>query len=132
MTTRVYVAGASSELGRAERAMDMIRAMPGKTLAMDWTVDIREHGASVPVGWSPDQKRKQAWICLEAVRTANVVWLLVPGAPSQGCWAEWGAAYAWHKHLVASGVHENSLFSSLTRYCPDTDSEAAKIIRCLF
>lgn len=111
--TRVYVAGASSELERAERAMSLVRAMPGKKLVHDWVSIIRHHGASIPPDWTSEQKRAEAQRCLEAVRTANLVWLLVPDVPSQGCWVEWGAAYAWAKYLVASGNCGHTLFGHL-------------------
>lgn len=129
MTIRVYVAGASSEIDRTEAAMSQVRAMPGKTLVMDWAANIRKHGASVPVGWTPEQKREEAQRCLDAVRTANIVWLLVPAVPSQGCWAEWGAAYAWHKTLVTSGPVEASLFACLPAYRLPCDEDAAVLLR---
>jgi len=91
---KLYIAGSSKELSRAERWIATCRAA-GIEITEDWVASMRaagpDHAADPEVLVSAAQRD------LDGVRSADLVWVLIPPAVagSTGCWAELGAALAW-------------------------------------
>lgn len=126
---RIYIAGASAELDRAESAIAAVRAL-GHTVVHDWPAVIRkvrhEQGRS-----DGDLTRAEASDHadedLAAVRGCDLFWLLVPIAPSSGCWVELGFAFgieAGADMVIVSGEHRRWLFASLSDDAFDDDALA--------
>jgi hypothetical protein len=110
----VYVAGASRELARVQRAFDLVGAATLLDLAHDWL----KVQAQEPI---PDdqlaraQARRYAAEDLAHVVRADLVWLLAPNEPTKGAWIEFGYALARGegKRVVVSGPCEQSIFCAL-------------------
>lgn len=88
---RIYRAGASSDIVRAESDIAALKAA-GWTITFDWTVAVREAGSA-----SPDDvktRRDAALADLDGVATADVIWIAQPAetSTSTGAWVELGAA----------------------------------------
>ncbi len=97
---RVFVAGASAEAERVRAAMDRVE-VEGWTLALDWLAAIEKEGTANDM---PRAKRATyALIDWDAVRGADVLWLLAPHRPSTGAWVELGLALAHGVRVVTSG-----------------------------
>lgn len=108
---RVYIAGASAEIDLVERTIAAVRAA-GHTVTLDWPAEIRRHGgvANGP-GLTLSQQRSAVGACEAGIVGAEAFWLLVPKAPSAGCWAELGAAIRERVDMIiASGDTQRSIF----------------------
>jgi hypothetical protein len=89
---KVYVAGASSEMERAEQLMAALRAI-GIDVVSTWPEVIRKVGAANPMTASREQRATWSAIDLDEVSRANVFWLLLPkGRPTAGAYTEFGYA----------------------------------------
>lgn len=135
MTVRVYVAGASDELERAQRAIDFIRSI-GWTITHDWVADVRRvrvEGGRADADLTSDEMRELAAADLAAVQGAELVWLLVPNTPSTGAWVELGYALALNRwtnapRIIASGPRAaGSLWCSLLEQF-ETDEAAIRTL----
>lgn len=106
---KVYVAGGSDErIQFARVAIDRLSSL-GFTITHDWTrcegYD-REHTDAERAEWATQD--------MVGVMTADVVWVMVPTAKSEGAAAELGAAVALGKKLVVSGRRSRgNIFSTL-------------------
>lgn len=103
---RVYIAGSSAELERAEAAMALARNA-GLVVTYDWTTDIRrarESGHATDATLPAHEQARAARADLDGVGTCDVLWLLVPACPSVGAWFEAGNARGLGKRLAMSGV----------------------------
>jgi hypothetical protein len=92
MVRTVYVAGASTELERAERAMNFVRRL-GWEVAHDWVADVRrvrEEGGREDDELTDAERREFAEADLYAVASADLLWLLSPTTASSGAWVEFG------------------------------------------
>lgn len=87
MKTRIYVAGASAELERARAAMARVVEV-GHAITHDWTRAMDDAGPEHLL--SNEAKEVHAFIDLEAVNRADVLWFLLPTIPSAGAWFEFG------------------------------------------
>lgn len=105
---KLYIAGGSRE---CELAAHYIAAMrvAGAEITLDWVREFRELGLATAPGW----EQKHAQMDLDAVRAADVVWLLVPEERSDGASVEFGAALALGKYTVVSGDWRRSIFFHL-------------------
>lgn len=99
MRRLVYIAGGSSERNLCASLMADARAA-GWTVTYDWTQD-----PGYLVSRSPEQLRAEAQLDLDAVRAADVVWVVAPACKSEGSHCELGAALAWGKRVLVSGPH---------------------------
>ena len=110
---KVYVAGASAE--RNERAIPAMKALRkmGGVVTYDWTIDVNQNGVAdefVP----EDIRFKCAIKDLNAIRTADYVWLLVPENYSTGAWVELGYALGMNVPVIATGKQaKRSIFTAL-------------------
>ncbi len=110
----VYVAGASRELERVQRAFDLVEAATLLDLAHDWL----KVQAAEPVADDQLERakaRNYAMGDLVQVDRADLVWLLAPNEPTKGAWIEFGYALARGegKRVVVSGSCEQSIFCAL-------------------
>lgn len=128
---RVYVAGASSEVERAERAIAALRRA-GCVVTHDWTREVRDHRAKkihdAEIG--DHECREIAVADLAAVRRSNVLLLLVPEQPSQGAWVELGCASGVADlRIVACGPNMCcSIFTRIADVMLETDDAAIALL----
>ena len=132
---RVYVAGASSEIARAEAC---IRALGAGRVSFDWPAAMR----AAPRGeadMTPDECADAARACLRGVDEASIVWVLLPtrGHVTSGMWAEMGYALKaadpkgtgeQRKRIIASGPR-HGIFWALAHEHFSLDAEALERIR---
>ncbi len=111
MTKRVYVAASSNQLERAGAVMDALEAR-GYEIAHDWVKIIIERGAANPTDASEAQCALWAAEDLIGVRSADVLFLLMPAEGGLGAFWETGYAQALGKPLVISGAYERTIFSA--------------------
>lgn len=137
MSLTFYVAGASSEMERCERAMAQLEAL-GLTNALDWVAEIRRVGGPSPAPGSP-QRLASAIADWHAARGAHIFWLLAPPPtkPSTGCWVELGmrienmrSKFDPHRlsRTLISGDAARCIFASMVTEF-DTDEQALESIR---
>lgn len=126
----VYIAGSSKELDRARKYMRAVRESDGLELALDWTVEI-EANRSANVGLGFGTRRAAAGADLEAIKFADVVWLLVPKTRTSGAWVEMGFTLANRIALICSGKTTQSIFCSLADHEFQTDHRALTHLRQL-
>lgn len=113
---KVYVAGASAELSRAERAVAWVHDS-GHQVEVDWPQAIAEQGSACPD--DPDVRLGCASMDMGGVAMCDLFWLLVPRSQTKGAWWEAGAAMARGVTMVASGTvsdMESNIFLELVRY----------------
>jgi nucleoside 2-deoxyribosyltransferase len=129
---RIYVAGSSRELGRAEGVIGALRAM-GHDITHDWTIEVafsRSRGQT-DATYSEEFRRRTAWEDVKGVLRADVVVVLIPSLdrPSRGAWVELGIALdAAHKPFtICVGDYSQSIFCALAdrRALKDEDVIAA-------
>lgn len=133
---KIYVAGASAELERAESAIASLRAA-GHEITHDWPAVIRRvriEGGQKDSDLTDEERHGHAHDDLLAVERADVLWLLVPDAPTSGAWVELGFAIglAWPdtategpRLVIVSGAkHRNALFCSMGDQAFDDDQAA--------
>lgn len=90
---RIYVAGASSEIGLVIEVMRSLRE-GGFEITYDWTDAVAKFG-SAGAELSEEDRRAQANKAINGVLNADILWLLVPDrAVTFGAWIEYGAALA--------------------------------------
>jgi hypothetical protein len=123
---KIYVAGSSRELQRAQHAMTLVRNF-GHVLAHDWVAEIQEAGEPNPVAADLEQRKAWARMDLERVAASDWLWFLVPQTPSTGAWVELGCALGWPAtRIVSSGANpEQSIFTALVDRHFETDTGAA-------
>ena len=97
---RVYVAGGSDERITHARAMIDRLTKCGIIITHDWT---RCEG----YGRESSENERRCWAMqdIEGVRSADVVWVMVPDRRSEGSACELGAALALGKRVIVSGPH---------------------------
>lgn len=88
--TTIYIAAPMSEIERAERMHRAAYAL-GYEETFDWTVQVRADGrpdSAIPT----DELRPHLRRDLDAVRVAEVHWMLLPSATrtTEGAWVELG------------------------------------------
>lgn len=124
---KIYVAGASSEIERAEAMIVRLKS-EGIDVTCTWTENIRKVGLGNPVNASHEQRRKWSEQDLVEVAHAQVLWFLLPRPPNAtfGAWVELGFAFARNKRILLSGSSSN-IFVGLGNVFID-DEEAFKAI----
>jgi hypothetical protein len=128
MNLRVYVAGASSELDRAELVIRKLREV-GVTITLDWTTNVREHGAGND-GGVPDDVLLPVLRAdmVEGVGRADLV-LMLAGAKSTGKHVELGGAFLTGVEILVSGpVHNEPWLRALGQRFYESDDLAIAAI----
>ena len=108
---RVYIAGSSAEIARAQLAI-AAATDSGFHVVSTWTNVIAKVGEANPEGATEMQRKRWSEVDLDEVRSADCVWFL-SGPTSFGAGVEWGTGYALHKVLIASGITKRSIFTAL-------------------
>jgi len=121
---RIYVAGASAELPRAKAAIDACRT-GGLEVTHDWPLVV-ELDRSTGGSTDPSFLDKCARQDLDGIESADIFWLLLPEAESQGAVFEYGYAVStdkwrtdkWGVPLVTvlSGPRVKSIFWTQADY----------------
>jgi len=130
---RIYVAGASGELSRAEQAVEVVRSISGLHLTSDWPANVR--GRDANRGLSEEVRARESDIAIEAVRSADLLWLLIPSVPTSGTWFEFGTFLEANrgrlgaKVIASGGEHDVSIFTARANRIFRTDGEAAVYLR---
>lgn len=127
---RVYIAGSSkpTERARAKRWHTSLRKL-GVEVTSTWIESVEKHGAGNPREMSISEREACARSCIDGVRAADLLWLLVPPleAPSRGAWFELGLMYEASSRalpsMICSGDTKQSIFCALGQECID-DAEA--------
>lgn len=133
MTTKIYVAGSSRDLPRAERVIAELRAIPGVEVSVDWPAAMRERGPDE--GLSDDDRERLAKADARGAYRADVLLLLrpTPEAPSAGAWVELGIALGAMRSpsILVAGEGTPCIFDALIPRdrVVDTDGEAVAIVR---
>lgn len=138
---KVYIAGASSEIARAEKWMALARAAKIEVVST-WPGVIRKVGAANPMTASRQDRARWAATDLAEVSNAEAFWFLLPeGKPTAGAYTELGYSVAlaamasqaramnveapifW---IICSGK-ETSIFTALADHF-ETDEEALQAL----
>ena len=122
---RVYVAGSSSEIDRAQRAMSVLRAQ-GHTITYDWTEKLlAAPGPDAELG--DEVLREHAIDEVHAIQSSDGFLLLVPRKKEwTSALVEFGIAIGQVGRFVVSSGPRWSLFQTLARRV-DTDAEALEL-----
>lgn len=111
---RVYVAGSSAEIDRAEQVMQAIERA-GHVVVSTWTEDIASVGEANPRDASAEERRGWARGCLRQVGGSDALVFLVPREPAttRGGWAEMAYAFRSQIPILCSGDTKQSVFCAL-------------------
>lgn len=125
---RIYIAGASKEPERVRHAMQRAADL-GYEITYDWLTAVEVEGAANE-GLADVKRKHYARADLDAIRAANVVWLLAPEGGSTGAWVELGFALALGRIVFVSGrSRQRCIFTSLALFEFDDDAEAIMALR---
>jgi hypothetical protein len=128
---KVYIAGASKEITRAERWMNRLREV-GIEITSTWVDNIRKVGRANPQGATIEQYKQWAINqCLHEVEQAGVFWLLLPECETVGAYVELGRAFTLGRLIVMSGRHRPIFTPALAQYHSHYDAEIADFLRRL-
>ena len=112
---KIYIAGASAELHRAENAIALARRSSCE-ITLDWPPFIRAHGGDVKDNRPGSERAKNATDDIDAVIDADIIWCLIPMEQTKGMWCELGAALALNqlakRDPVNYGHHETMIVCS--------------------
>lgn len=128
---KLYLAASSREADRVRRAQLAIRER-GWLLTLDWLTELESNLARGvrDADLSREDQRRHAQADLDAIREADVVWLLAPQEPTKGAWTELGFALGIGKPVVVSGA-ASCIFLELAALRCDSDESAPGAIEGL-
>jgi hypothetical protein len=122
MGLRVYVAGSSSDIERAERWIKSLRQR-GIVVTASWPEMVRQNGAEPR---SVDAATRARWAMddLAAIAHADVFWMLVPPAdePTIGAWIGFGFAQRSATTIFSGDTRQTSFTALGEEY--ETDDAA--------
>jgi hypothetical protein len=113
---KIYLAGSSFEMPLVNDYMRQLRA-GGVEITRDWPKIIREYGNRANRGLTEEDRVRVSLANLKAIDEADMFWLIVPTAPSAGCWIEFGYAIRVNKLTIASGDVQQTVFTSHAFAC---------------
>jgi hypothetical protein len=126
-------------MARASIAFSGVKDAADLTLAHDWVSQIREVGVANPDNVPEALRRAWASDAMEKIRTAPILWLLLPETETVGAWCEFAMAVAFHavqngprRRVVTSGPNAaryRSIFTALAHQHYPTDAEALNDLR---
>jgi len=123
---RVYVAGASAEIERAEALIARLRDA-GVEVISDWPENVRRAGAA-NIGLTHEVRLAAARACSLGVRRSDWLVVLEPKAPTIGAWVEMGIALAQGIDVLWVGEGDCTVFESLATSTVSSDDEAFRFI----
>lgn len=119
---KVYVAGSSAEMERAKSASIWLMNH-GFAVVSTWiqSIECNQNGIPNPRNAFTAQRRTWSEVDLEEVRSADLIWFLVPGPKytTRGAWLEAGFSIALDKVIVFSGDTKSSIFCALGKEFDD-------------
>lgn len=122
---KVYIAGASKEIERAERWARRLTEADIQVTST-WMANIRKVGQANPADATIEQYKQWAINqCLGEVNHSDVLWLLLPEAETIGAYVELGFGFARDKLIVASGKHRPIFTPALAKCHSLYDAEIA-------
>lgn len=130
---KFYVAGASRQIERAERAMAALRAM-GHDITEDWCAAIRAERARGVEDHelTQEQAAEYADRCIEGVKAADVLWVLLSDFGA-GMWVELGAGIVTDRAILVSGTAtKGHVFRAKAHASFATDDEVLEYVRANF
>jgi nucleoside 2-deoxyribosyltransferase len=130
MITKVYVAGSSKELARAQAVMAKLEEHDIHVMST-WPKVIGKVGAANPADATIEQLTKWTLRDLAEVEESDILALLLPAmdVPTVGAWVELGYAYARNKPIIASGPHRPIFTPVLVSvYCESDDDLVQRIV----
>lgn len=127
---KIYVCGGSSEMDLVAGYMSSLRAM-GHVITEDWISAIRVVGESNPRQITHRRRMRYASDDLRGIRTAALVWVILPVAKSFGCAFEMGFAVGRGHEVIISGDWRETIFSSMADFRFDEHEHALEWIRLL-
>jgi len=115
---RVYVAGSSDEIERAERNIAVLRALSTPAHPIEvvstWPSLIKAVGAANPADASTADRKAWSLADVAELERATILWLLAPTVGAgRGAYFELGYALALGMTIIASGPTTQSIFPSL-------------------
>ena len=114
---KIYVAGSSRELDRAEKMIASAVAR-GHTITFDWTIDMRAGPSDADL--DAHEARRYANMDLDAIEIADGLIFLSPTTQTKGAWVELGYAYGRGKPVVVSRPGPRvSIFEEIGILCTD-------------
>jgi hypothetical protein len=127
---RVYLAGASREVERAQYWSKAIRSCSELALVSTWHQTAKSWAGTDHTYPLQDQ-RNIAAVDLGEVSAADCLWLRVPHAPSIGAFVELGFSLAHRKRVIVSGPGcDSSIFTALANFrSPDDSLAFAELLR---
>lgn len=128
---KVYIAGSSYEIDRAERAVAALIDR-GVHVTSSWPRVVRTVGNPNPRGATVSDRFRWSVDDLAQVRDADLLWFLVPPisppeAHTRGGWVEAGYAMGLGKVVIFSGDTKQSIFCALG-YEVVEDVDALRVI----
>jgi hypothetical protein len=128
---KVYIAGASKEITRAERWAKRLAEF-GIEVTSTWIDNIRKVGKANPADATIEQYKQWAINqCLHEVEQAGVFWLLLPECDTVGAYVELGRAFTLGRLIVMSGRHRPIFTPALAQHHSHYDAEIADYLRRL-
>ncbi len=122
---KVYIAGASKEIERAERWKQWLESKDIEVTST-WIDNIRKVGKANPVDATIEQYKQWAINqCLHEVEQAGVFWLLLPECDTVGAWIELGRAFTLGRLIVMSGRHRPIFTPALAQHHSMSDGSIA-------
>jgi len=123
---RVFVAGSSKELERAERFIARVNAIHGLEVAYDWPAIIRAHDGQAN-GLTHEESYGLSLREIESIESAQALVLLLPapGNESIGMWVELGLCRNSCGFIAFSGDNpERTIFYGMAEKLTKNDDEA--------
>lgn len=129
MHTRVYIAGASSEVTRARAARTQLEA-GGLTVTSTWPDVIEQVGQNNPRDASISDLARWALTDLAELHAADALWLLLPFGQTTtvGAWIELGVAFEARKAIIMSGPHRPIFTPVLADHHFELDHDAGRLL----
>ena len=111
---KVYLAASTLDMDRARTWYARLR-LAGIEIVSTWIATVEKVGSGNPADATHEQRRDWSAKDLAEVRSADVLWILVPAKSVQtrGIWAELGTAWAHDVTIVTSGETLQSIFCAL-------------------
>jgi len=127
--TKLYLAGASSELDRAKMWAQKLRDID-IMLTSTWVDVIGRVGTANPANATIEQLTAWTLRDLAEVAEANILWLLLPalGVNTVGAYIELGYAVGQRNYIVMSGPHRPIFTPALANQHFEADTDAYNFI----
>ncbi|HEX6239984.1 MAG TPA: hypothetical protein VFZ61_03785 [Polyangiales bacterium] len=131
MKIPVYVAGASRELPRVQRYVELLESSGLVQITHRWFDAVAAWGVGRDAELTLEQQANHAADDLTGVMDAALVWVLWPENHSAGAFIEFGFAYGRAIPLVVSGAKASQcIFSALAAYRdPEDDCALHEVMR---